>query len=130
LRLKTYFTLFAAIAWFITSIILLTLPGSDFPKEDWLDKIWFDKWVHIGMFALLVILWCLAMRSLKKNISYQNTIRLFWIIATLFLGYGIIMEFIQKNFIPLRSFDIGDIVADAVGCAAGLIFSVKRYIKK
>jgi VanZ family protein len=127
---KTYFTLLAAIGWFITSIVLLTLPGTAFPQEDWLDKVWFDKWVHIGMFALLVLLWCLAIRSLKKDIFSRKLIRVFSIIAIIFLGYGIGMEFIQKNFIPYRSFDSGDIIADAVGCAAGLIFSVKRYIKK
>ena len=127
---KTYFLLLAAIGWFITSVVLLTLPGTAFPQEDWLDKIWFDKWVHIGMFALLVILWCLAMWSLKKDIPFRSLLRVFWIVAITFLGYGIIMEFVQKNFIPYRSFDIGDIVADAVGCTAGLIFSIKRYIKK
>ena len=127
---KTRFTFTAAIGWFITSLVLLTLPGTAFPQEDWLDKIWFDKWVHIGMFALLVILWCLVMRSLKKGISFRELILPFSIVAIIFLGYGIIMEFIQKYFIPYRSFDFGDIVADAVGCTGGLIFSIKRYIKK
>ena len=127
---KTALTFFAAIAWFITSIILLTLPGTSFPQEDWLDKIWFDKWVHIGMFALLVVLWCLAMRFYRAGKSSTYFIRIFRTIAIIFLAYGIIMEFVQKEFVPLRSFDSGDIVADAVGCAVGLIFSTKRYIKK
>ena len=39
------------------------------------------------------------------------------------------MEFIQKYFIPNRSFDVGDIVADGVGCAAGLLISLRLYIK-
>jgi len=127
---KTTLTFFAAIAWFITSIILLTLPGTSFPQEDWLDKIWFDKWVHIGMFALLVVLWCLAMRFYKADKTSTYFIRIFRTIAIIFVAYGIIMEFIQKEFVPLRSFDSGDIVADVVGCAVGLIFSTKRYIKK
>ena len=34
------------------------LPGSDMPKVGWLDKIYFDKWVHIGMFGVLTFLFC------------------------------------------------------------------------
>ncbi len=127
---RPYLYLFAAISWFIISVILLTLPGTAFPQEDWLDKIWFDKWVHIGMFGVMVILWCLAIRSLKKNSDGVRLRRLFFIVALCALGYGILMEFLQAGFIPFRSFDIGDIVADAVGSAAGLIFSTMRYIKK
>lgn len=37
------------------------------------------------------------------------------IISSIALAYGIIMEFIQKNYIPNRSFDVYDIVADGVG---------------
>ncbi len=40
------------------------------------------------------------------------------------------MEFIQKYFIPNRSFDIGDIIADGIGSAAGLLISLRMYIKK
>jgi hypothetical protein len=40
------------------------------------------------------------------------------------------MEFVQKYFINNRSFDEGDIIADAAGCTLGVLFSLKRYIKK
>lgn len=120
----------AAIAWFIISVVLLTLPGTAFPTEDWLDKIYFDKWVHIGMFSIMVVLWCLAWRSLKQNNDAGRLTRAFWTIAILCLVYGIIIEFVQKYFIPFRSFDVTDIAADAVGSLAGVIFSLKRYIKK
>ena len=40
------------------------------------------------------------------------------------------MEFIQKFFIPNRSFDLGDIIADGVGCVVGVFVSTTRYIKK
>ena len=45
------------------------------------------------------------------------------------LAYGITMEFIQQYFVVNRSFDPGDIVADAIGCIIGYWFSF-RYIKK
>ena len=40
------------------------------------------------------------------------------------------IEFIQRNFIPNRSFDMGDVVADGVGALVGVFYSIKRYIKK
>ena len=41
--------------------------------------------------------------------------------------YGIAMEIVQKYFIPFRSFDLGDIIADGIGCAAGYFFAIKRF---
>jgi hypothetical protein len=117
-----------AIAWFILSIILLTLPGSSFPKENWFDKIWIDKWVHIGMFAILVTLCCWAM--LKKYPVGPGLRKIFIRIGLIGIAYGIGMEFVQKYFIPNRSFELGDIAADATGSVLGVVFSIRRYIKK
>ena len=124
-------SLFPGIAWFIISTILLTLPGDVLPKENWLDKIWFDKWVHIGMFGIIVFLF--GWDALRTKQSLQKLKRSFLIIALLALLYGIIMEFVQDNFIPNRSFDYGDIIADFVGCFAGwwlINKAASRYIKK
>jgi hypothetical protein len=116
------------ILWFIISIVLLTIPGTAFPKENWLDKIWFDKWVHIGMFAIMVTLWCWAM--LKKYSASTRLRTLFIWICLLCLLYGTVMEFVQKYFIPNRSFDVGDIIADGIGSVLGYVYSIRRYIKK
>lgn len=117
-----------AIAWLIISIILLTLPGSAFPKENWLEKIWLDKWIHIVMFAVLVTLWCWAW---QKKFSDSNKLRplIIWI-SLISFSYGIGMEFVQKHFISNRSFDAGDIIADGIGCILGGFFSFRRFIKK
>lgn len=116
------------IIWLIIVTILLVLPGSSFPQENWLSRIWFDKWVHIGLFAILVILWCWALSGFKlesiKLKRYFITCALGW------LAYGLGMEFIQKYFVINRFFDSGDIIADGIGCIIGLIFSWQRYIKK
>lgn len=107
--------------------VLLCLPGSSFPREDWLSRLWIDKWVHILLFMVLVILWCRGIyrqggnRSLNKDFIY---------LGLLALIYGFMMELIQGNYIPNRSFDAGDLAADAVGCIAGIVFSSGRYIKK
>jgi VanZ family protein len=108
--------------------VLLTLPGSSFPKENWLDKIAFDKWIHIVMFFIMVVLWCKAMSGRMGEMPGVK--KVFAWIALAGLLYGIGMEFIQGSFISRRSFDTGDIVADGVGCLAGFLFSSRAYIKK
>jgi VanZ family protein len=117
-----------AITWFIISVILLTLPGSSFPKENWFDMIWLDKWIHIGMFSILVILWCWAM--LKKYADAARLRTIFIYIGLIGLAYGIGMEFVQKYFIPNRAFEIKDMIADGIGAAFGVIFSIIKFRKK
>jgi VanZ family protein len=112
--------------WFIISTLLLTIPGSAFPQENWLGKIWFDKWVHIGMFAIMVWLGCWAIH--KKYTSAPKLRAAFMWVGLACLCYGIGMEFVQKYFIANRSFDAGDIVADAVGCTIGFLYSSRKYI--
>jgi VanZ family protein len=123
---KTSFLL--ALTWLIISTILLTIPGTKFPKDDWLSKIWFDKWVHIGLFALLVYLWCWFLFS--NNQKTERLITGFLFIAIAALAYGALMEFVQKYFVVNRSFDGGDIIADGIGCVLGLLLAHGRYIKK
>ena len=80
------------------------------------------------MFSIMVTLWCWA--TLKTNSPIERSLKNFIVIATLCLAYGIVMEFVQKYCIPNRSFDIGDIVADAIGCVIGLCFSLRKYSPK
>ena len=117
-----------AIGWFILSTILMCLPGSRFPKYNWLSQIQFDKWVHIGLFSILVLLVCWGYWSrTKEKRSLTTTFSLFAVAATL---YGIGMEYVQDGFIPNRSFDIGDIWADAAGALLGAWFSYRQFTKK
>ncbi len=116
------------ICWFIISTILLTLPGSAFPPEKWLAKLQFDKWVHIAMFAIMVFLGCWSMH--KKYTATGKLRTAFIWIGLVSLIYGIGMEFVQRYFITNRSFDNGDIVADTIGCTIGVLYSIRRYIKK
>ena len=74
------------------------------------------------MFSILVGLWCGAMKNRNSIIFVE--------LAISGLVYGIGMEFIQKYFVPNRSFDLWDIMADAAGCGVGFVYSMSRYIKK
>jgi hypothetical protein len=120
--------LLIATGWLIICTFLLTIPGSSFPKENWLDKLWVDKWVHIALFTIMVWLWCRAMLPFGFTGARLNKIFLF--LALLWLGYGIGMEFVQKHLVANRGFDLWDIVADGLGVMAGYTYSWRRYIKK
>jgi len=124
---KNISTIVFAIAWLLTITTLLCIPGTKFPKITWEDKIWLDKWIHVFLFMVLVIVWN-KVYSDKKNI--QNNIRkIFFQIMIIGFLYGIAMELVQKYFIPFRSFDIGDILADGAGCFIGYLISIKRFVR-
>ena len=121
---KNELRILPAITWVIIVTVLLCLPGSALPKENWFDKIWLDKWIHVILFSIMVFLWCQYVST-----SGGKKIRHFRQIAIYFFLYGIAMELVQKYFIPNRSFDLKDILADGLGCVIGLLIS-GRYIKK
>lgn len=117
-----------AIGWLILVTVLLILPGSAFPQENWLSRIGFDKWVHIGLFAILTWLGCRGW--LMEKYERKNRKRLFLLTAITALLYGVIMEFAQKYWVINRTFDIWDILSDGVGSLTGLCISHWWYIKK
>lgn len=123
MRKKKLVYLIAATCWLALTAFLLTIPGNDLPKEDFLDKIGFDKLVHILLFAPLVISWGLALASPASRKKTLAILTIVWIL------YGIAMEFVQRYLVVNRSFDIGDIFADAAGCIVGYWLGM-RYIKK
>lgn len=100
-----------AIAWFIITTVLLVLPGPDIPSIGFLDKIYFDKWVHAGLFGGMTLLisypFIRSLRASQKLLIY---------IAIVCALYGAMMEYVQKYFAFERDFDYLDMLADAIGC--------------
>lgn len=117
-----------ALFWSAIVIFLLSIPGSDLPEESsFLSIPHFDKWVHLGIFALFVILWCWAL-SLNKN--RRNLARSFIWITLGAIVFGYLMELVQKYLVPNRDYDLWDVVADSAGAIIGLLFSLKVFTKK
>ena len=115
--LPTWVKWLAAGCWLAFTTWLLVLPGSAFPKEDWLDKVYADKWIHILLMCALSLLWTLALADDKPASLWKK-------IFTVGIGvtcYGLGMEFVQKYLVANRSFDMGDVVADAVGAFLPLV---------
>ncbi len=113
---------FILLIYFVFISFLFFLPGSAFPKTNWLSKIWFDKWVHIGLFLVLTYLVCWAFKINKKN----SLLQIFIASAV----YGVAVEFIQEKFVVNRHLDLGDWAADIAGSFIGIWIWKLRYIKK
>ena len=110
-----------AVAALLFFSFLFCIPGSAIPKDDWLDKIWADKWVHIGIFISIVFLW--------SNTLEINSTQGFFILVFVAVLYGLAVEIVQDQLVVNRSFDLGDLVADLIGCLGG-VWLRTRYIKK
>jgi VanZ family protein len=118
-----------AIGWFFLVLILICLPGQKFPKtDDWLDKIFFDKWVHAGLFAVLAFLWMKP--YVNSALPKENILQTIFKIALSVSIWGLTTEFIQKYFAYHRSFDLWDWAADSVGALFAYIVCKKILAKK
>ncbi len=127
---RKYFSRFIpALGWLLITIILFTLPGSDLPKVSWMDGLHVDKLVHVFLFAVLVWLFFRAIVGVKGKMTAGRT----WILVLTLLAagiiYGLSIEFVQRDFIPNRSFDLWDVAADAVGSLIGLYLSLRKYLR-
>jgi VanZ family protein len=127
-KVKLKFSLFIpALLWFIFSTVLLVLPGPDIPSVGFLNKIYFDKWVHAGLFGGMTVLF-----SFPFIWKFNATKKLLIYIAIVCALYGVAMEYVQKYIAFERDFDYFDMVADGVGCIIGYFVSTffKRRLEK
>lgn len=90
---------------FVVSVIPVATPG---PPGAHLDKV-----AHLCEYLLLAWLLVHAVRSSE---GAARPLWWAWIWAT---GYGALIELVQA-FIPWRSAELGDAIANALGAAVGL----------
>jgi VanZ family protein len=117
------------IAWFFLVLVLICIPGNEFPKtDDWLQGIYFDKWVHCGLFGMLAFLWMrpFVFSTLSIKQKWQTILK----IAILVSIWGLTTEYIQKYFISFRNFDWWDWAADSVGAIFAFVVSRKMCLKQ
>lgn len=115
------------IAWFFVVLFLMCIPGNELPKvDDWLNQIYFDKWIHTGVFGLLCILFCMPFN--KSVVKINKRVQYFMLIALGISVYGLMTELIQKYWIPGRSYELLDWAADSLGAMIGFFFSKRRFV--
>ncbi len=130
---NSFKTLVWVIFEFVLIFILLSMPGSDIQGTSWISIIlhlpFADKIIHIGLFGSLALSLFFHFEQ-YSNISFRST-RTKALSLILCIVFGIGMEFYQKNFVPSRGFEVGDMLADAMGALLALPFFnlVKYYIQ-
>jgi VanZ family protein len=87
-------------------LAMALLPGRSLPEVEVSDKL-----LHGLTFAFLM-LWFSALYPLAKA----------WRVALALLGYGVAMELLQ-GLSGQRSAELGDLLADAIGIAAGWLLA-------
>lgn len=110
------------ITWTILTIVLLCLPGSSLPGDSiqFIEIPHFDKIVHVMLFGGIVFFWGAYYGN--KSQVYDKWTRMVVILAILSSALGIVLEYVQLYFIPQRSFDAYDILADTSGAVIAAIW--------
>jgi VanZ family protein len=113
------------ITWTALTIFLLCLPGSAIPSAGVFSTEGLDKVVHVILFGTIVLLWAFNLYSRRNDKKKWQQI-IVWL--TLFsIGLGIGLEFLQRDYIPNRSFDGYDILADSAGAVLAALYHL--YVK-
>ena len=109
-----------AILWLVVVLILIMIPGKQLPESEFLFEIDFDKFVHVGIFGLLAVLfsWPFYKTAIPKN----KKIIYFIIIAILISAFGYTTELMQKYWAQGRSYSLMDWLADSGGALGAFIF--------
>ena len=109
-----------AILWAFFILILCGIPGRDIPHISFLEMLSFDKWVHAGVFFVLVLLTVRGFRlrqnsaALKKHAS--------WFALAFCIPYGGLLEIMQGTLFEERSMDVYDFIADSFGALLAVLF--------
>ena len=130
---NSFKTLVWVIFEFVLIFILLSMPSSGEPGIGWLSYLlelpYADKIIHVGLFGSLALSLFFHFEQ-YSNVSFRST-RAKALSLILCIVFGIGMEFYQKYFVPTRGFEVGDMLADAIGALLALPFfnMVKHYIQ-
>lgn len=109
-----------AILWLVVVLVLIMIPGKQLPESEFLFEINFDKFVHVGIFGLLAVLfsWPFYKTAIPKN----KKILYFIIIALSTSAFGYTTELMQKYWAQGRSYSLMDWLADSGGALGAFIF--------
>ncbi|MFL5765106.1 MAG: VanZ family protein [Bacteroidia bacterium] len=115
-----------AMLWALLILILCGIPGRDIPHISFLELLSFDKFVHAGLFFVLMSFTVkgFMMQSAFYKLRQQPQLIAFIICVS----YGGLLEILQGTIFVERSADIFDFIANSFGCIMSLL--LYRYSEK
>lgn len=109
--------------WALFILVLCGIPGSDIPHISFLELLSFDKFVHAGVFFVLILL-TVRGSALQTRFSFLSKYS-YLISGSLCVLYGGILELLQEAVFEERSADLYDFIANAFGVLIGLVLYSK-----
>lgn len=114
--------LLPAVVWLLFVMVALLTPGNSLPNVPLFPFA--DKLIHFGVFGMLTFLWCRVgtldgQGRIKKGKLLTNLL-VFTII------FPILVEYLQM-YVPNRSFEYEDIMANLIGGIIGFIGFIILY---
>jgi VanZ family protein len=124
LNIVKNFWLFAL--WFAVILYLSFTPLTGWPKVNLFQKLYFDKLVHISMYALLSLFLLRSFFKIKNDAPSHTTL----FACVLFcVAAGASIEFLQPILTMYRQFEWLDMVANTIGSLVGY-FLFTFFMKK
>lgn len=115
-----------AIIWFFIVLFLLCLPGDEVPDMDsWFHLLHMDKAIHFSIFGVMAFLF-MAPPGMADFPAEKKMITFIAIGAAVCL-WGLATEFIQKYYVPGRSFELTDWISDTCGSFVAVLIARIRF---
>lgn len=106
--------------WLLIICYLSFVPLTNWPKSNLFDKLYFDKVVHIGMYAILSLLLLRGIHKQQINQAPRLGSMIIAIAFCIIVGCGI--EALQPVLTRFRKFELLDMVANTIGSVSGYYF--------
>lgn len=109
-----------SIAWAFIILGLCSFPGQYIPSVDFLELLSFDKFVHAGIFFVLLLLLLVFLKN-------QHKLSLVIPVFICCILYGMALELMQATVFSHRSADWLDVIANSTGALLAFLLKNKIY---
>jgi glycopeptide antibiotics resistance protein len=120
-----------ALLWALLILILCGIPGRDIPHISFLELLSFDKFVHAGIFCVLVLLMIRGFLVQTRYVSISHYAKKIAFLIS--VVYGGLLEIMQGTLFEERSADVYDFIANSVGCLLAIAiysWTEKMFLSK